>query len=65
MTKEFKAVFGRKFLVPAEYDILIDFAPISFNKAHIDEGYQTQPEGKFRFRALHQADITQANKDDE
>jgi hypothetical protein len=32
MTKVYKAQFGRKFLIPAEYDIFIDFAPISYNK---------------------------------
>ena len=40
MTKVFKAQFGREFLIPAEYDVLIDFAPIRYNKANLDNGYQ-------------------------
>jgi hypothetical protein len=40
MTKVFKAQFGRKFLIPAEYDILIDFAPIAYNSANLAAGYQ-------------------------
>jgi len=52
-------------LIPAEYDILLDFAPISYNKKNIESGYQVQPEGKFRFRAKHATEITQEDRDDE
>jgi hypothetical protein len=51
-------------LIPEEYDILIDFAPISYNSVNIKAGYQPQPSGKFRFRAKYQAEITQADRDD-
>lgn len=44
---------------------MIDFAPISYNKANIEAGYQVQPEGKFRFRAKHATEVTQADRDDE
>ena len=30
MTKVFKSTFGRKYLIPAQYDIFLYFAPISF-----------------------------------
>ena len=40
MSKIFKSQFGRKFLIPAEYDIMIDFAPIKYSKANVDSGYQ-------------------------
>jgi hypothetical protein len=39
MSKVFKAQFGRKFLIPAEYDILIDFAPIRYNSVNLAAGY--------------------------
>jgi hypothetical protein len=29
-TKVFRSVFGRKYIIPAEYDIFLDFAPISY-----------------------------------
>lgn len=32
MTKVFKSLYGRKYVIPAEYDVFIDFAPISFTK---------------------------------
>ena len=31
ITKVYKGYFGRKFLIPAEFDVLIYFAPIKFN----------------------------------
>lgn len=30
MTKVFKSYYGRKYVIPAEYDVFIDFAPISY-----------------------------------
>lgn len=65
MSKVFKSQFGRKFLIPAEYDILIDFAPIAYSKINFDAGYQPQHEGKFRFRAKHVSEITKENRVDE
>ena len=52
-------------MIPAEYDILIDFAPISYNKANLAAGALVQPGGSFRFRAKHISEITQADRDDE
>jgi len=52
-------------LIPAEYDILLDFAPISYNKANLAAGVLAQPGGCFRFRAKHASEITQADRDDE
>jgi len=31
ITKVYKGYFGRKFLIPAEFDVLIYFAPIKYN----------------------------------
>lgn len=65
MSKVFKAYFGRKFLIPSEYDILLDFAPIKYNKVNLEAGYQPQPGGSFRFRAKYVTEITQADRDDD
>lgn len=48
MTKVFKSSFGRKYVIPAEYDIFIDFAPISF-KTNTDQ--QSISKGKLQFLA--------------
>ena len=50
--KVFKSRFGRKFLFPAEYDIFIDFAPISYLK---NTNQQPINPGKFQYRATHVA----------
>ena len=42
-----KAEFGSKFIVPAEDDVMISFAPVG-NKEGSDAG--TSPSGKFRVR---------------
>lgn len=47
MTKVFKSFFGRKYVIPAEYDVFIDFAPISYKTA----GQESLSEGKFQFLA--------------
>ena len=45
MSKVFKSYFGRKYIIPAEYDVFIDFAPISFKEKDQD----SLPDGKFQF----------------
>ena len=53
VTKVFKAQFGSKFLVPAEYDSLISFAPIKRGQE------PTTYLGKFRFRTSYQSTISE------
>lgn len=61
MTKVFKSTFGRKYLIPAEYDIFIDFAPISFTK-----GTDQTPinPGKFQYLAKWVASTDAYESDD-
>ena len=61
MTKVFKSTFGRKYLIPAEYDIFIDFAPISFAK-----GTDQTPinPGKFQYLAKWVASTDAYESDD-
>lgn len=61
MTKVFKSTFGRKYLIPAEYDIFIDFAPISFIK-----GTDQTPinPGKFQYLAKWVASTDSYQSDD-
>jgi hypothetical protein len=47
MTKVFKSYFGRKYVIPAEYDIFLDFAPISYKLT----GQEPLAAGKFQFLA--------------
>lgn len=61
MTKVFRSSFGRKYLIPAEYDIFIDFAPISYEPGIAQA--QINP-GKFQYRATHQADTSAYENDD-
>jgi hypothetical protein len=53
VTKIYKAYFGRKFIIPAEYDIMISFAPIRY----LEPAGKTEF-GKFRFRVSHQTTLT-------
>jgi hypothetical protein len=57
MTKIFKSYFGRSYIIPAEYDVFIDFAPISF-KSNTDQ--VPIDNGKFQFMAEWIAEITEA-----
>ena len=57
-TKIYKAYFGRKFLIPAELDILISFHPVR-NKEGSSNQYTTSESGGYRFRVKHQYEITQ------
>jgi hypothetical protein len=50
MTKVFRSSFGRKYLIPAEYDVFLDFAPIEFEPGTVQA--QINP-GKFQYRATH------------
>lgn len=50
MTKVFRSSFGRKYIIPAEYDIFLDFAPISYEPGPAQA--QLNP-GKFQYRATH------------
>jgi hypothetical protein len=45
MTKIYKGMIGRKFYIPAEYDIYIGFAPV-YRKNKIES-----PSGKLRLRS--------------
>jgi len=42
--------FGRKYVFPAEYDIYIDFEPVSYNSGSEEEPTDS---GKFQFKAYH------------
>ena len=53
ITKIYKAYFGRKFLIPAEFDVLISFAPIRYLTSA-----PATTNGKFRFRVIHQGAAT-------
>lgn len=61
MTKVFKSYFGRKYIIPAEYDVFIDFAPISYKTT--DQA--TLSEGKFQFLAKWVPEITNAYENDD
>jgi hypothetical protein len=61
MTKVFKSYFGRKYVIPAEYDIFIDFAPISYKVS----GQSTLDEGKFQFLVKWVPEITDAYRSDD
>lgn len=61
MTKVFKSSFGRKYLIPAEYDIFIDFAPISYAK---NSDQVSLDEGKFQYLAKWVAATTDYETDD-
>ena len=60
ITKVYKGYFGRKFLIPAEFDVLIYFAPIKYNSKK-----QATLNGKFRFRTIHQIAPTFEQLEDE
>ena len=61
MTKVFKSKFGRKYLIPAEYDIFIDFAPISYEKGTNQEPINP---GKFQYLAKWVASTDDYENDD-
>jgi len=46
--------FGRKFYIPADYDILISFAPVG-NSA--DSTFTTSTSGKIRLRTMLEKDV--------
>jgi len=50
VTKIYQAFWGRKFLIPAEYDIMVHFAPIANSP---DSMFGTVKEGMFRLRAKY------------
>jgi hypothetical protein len=60
MTKVFKSYFGRKYLIPAEYDVYLDFAPISYKLS----GQESLSAGKFQFLAKWVADTTDYENDE-
>jgi hypothetical protein len=62
MTKVFKSVFGRKYVIPAEYDVFIDFAPISYAKGSTQTPINP---GKFDFMAYWMASIPDEMTTDE
>ena len=55
MSKVLISKFGRKFLIPAEYDIMLNFAPVRYSK---NSEQVPKPEGKFRVRTKHQTEET-------
>ena len=61
MTKVFKSKFGRKYLIPAEYDIFIDFAPISYAKGTTQSPINP---GKFQYLAKWVASTDDYTNDD-
>lgn len=54
MTKVFKSAYGRKYIIPAEYDVFIDFAPISYKA----EGQKDLDKGSFSFNTKWVPEIT-------
>ena len=60
MTKVFLSQYGRKYIIPAEYDIYIDFAPIKYSP----EGQAPLAEGKFQFLAKWIPSTTDYENDD-
>jgi hypothetical protein len=61
MTKVFKSYFGRKYVIPAEYDIFIDFAPISYKP----DTQTPLAQGKFQFLVKWVADVAEEYKTDD
>jgi len=51
VTKIYKANWGRKFIFPAEYDILLYFIPVANSEKSF---FKTSAEGKFRMRTRYQ-----------
>lgn len=61
MTKVFKSQFGRKYIIPAEYNVFIDFAPISYKES----GQDKLAEGKFQFLAKWIASVSDEQEADD
>lgn len=61
MTKVFKSYFGRKYLIPAEYDVFLDFAPISYTTG---SGQEKLSAGRFQFQSKWVADTTDYENDE-
>lgn len=61
MTKVFKSYYGRKYIIPAEYDIFIDFAPIKYKTT---DQVPINP-GQFSFLAKWIPAITDAYESDD
>lgn len=61
MTKVFKAYFGRQFVIPAEYDIYIDYSPLSYKNS---DSTSKAEEGKFSFLAQWIANTDSYKNDD-
>lgn len=60
ITTIYKAYFGRKFLIPAEYDVMLSFAPIRWERG--SDNYENEvkvSEGGYRMRIMHQIEITE------
>ena len=54
ITTIYKAYFGRKFLIPAEYDVMISFAPIRWERGSQNYLNNLQvSEGGYRIRLMH------------
>ena len=62
MTKVYKSSFGRKYVIPAEYDVFIDFAPISF-KTNTDQS--SIEKGKLQYLAKWVESTAGYENDDE
>ena len=50
MSKVFKSQWGRQYLIPAEYDVFIDWSPLSFKRGTEQEPLEA---GKGKFQFLH------------
>ena len=61
MTKIFKSLYGRKYVIPAEYDIFVDFAPINFTK---NTRQSSIPRGKLSYLAKWVPSIDVYQNDD-
>lgn len=60
ITTIYKAYFGRKFLIPAEYDVMVSFAPIRWERGSENAlSGLTVSEGGYRMRIMHQMEITE------
>lgn len=60
MTKVFKSSFGRQFLIPAEYDIYIDYSPLSYKSTSTTKA----EEGRFSLLAKWVANTDSYKNDD-
>jgi len=61
ITKIYKVTFGRKFYIPAEFDIFVSFAPIANSPSST---FTESPSGKLRFRSKVVLTVTSIHLDD-